>query len=71
MIAPITNFAALPHEQLIAMLEAGDVSSVRQCGDLWRNITRSLRERADELDQQLAEFSPYWQGSAANEYNLC
>ncbi|MGL5817488.1 MAG: WXG100 family type VII secretion target [Phycicoccus sp.] len=68
--APITQFAALPHEELVRILRAGDVGSVRSTGDSWRQITRSLTERADEVQRELVLFSPQWRGGAADQYKI-
>ncbi|MGL5850729.1 MAG: WXG100 family type VII secretion target, partial [Phycicoccus sp.] len=67
---PITDFAAVPHEELLRMLWAGDVASIRSAADSWRRIGRALTERADEVQAELHRFSPNWRGGAADQYKI-
>lgn len=65
-----TPFAHYAHADLLRMLAAGVVDDVQQAGDRWRQAGRSLAERADELGQQLEEFSADWHGQAAGQYGV-
>lgn len=68
--APLTDFAAFGHEELVRMLRAGDVASVREAGDAWRRVGRSLVELADAVQTELHRFSPMWRGGAADQYKI-
>jgi hypothetical protein len=66
--APWTDFARFPHPDLIRMLANSDPNGVTAAGDLWAAVGRSLHDRADDLDRQLASFSDMWSGGAAEQY---
>jgi uncharacterized protein YukE len=68
--APLSNFAAHSHEELVRMLRAGEVSAVREAGDAWRRASRSLVELADSVQAELLRFSPMWRGGAADQYKI-
>ncbi|MDG4829497.1 WXG100 family type VII secretion target [Solwaraspora sp. WMMD1047] len=65
---PWTDFARYPHADLIRMLANSDPNGVTAAGDLWAAVGRSLHDRADDLDRQLASFSDMWSGGAAEQY---
>ncbi|WP_103339826.1 WXG100 family type VII secretion target [Amycolatopsis sp. CA-126428] len=63
-----TNFAAYSHQQLYAMLQAGDPNSARHAADKWKSAALHLHEQAHNLDSELAEFKDQWTGGAADQY---
>ncbi|WP_410588425.1 WXG100 family type VII secretion target [Amycolatopsis sp. lyj-23] len=63
-----TNFAAYSHQQLYAMLQAGDPNSARHAADKWQSAARHLHEQAHNLNSELTEFSGQWTGGAAEQY---
>ncbi|MGL5826105.1 MAG: WXG100 family type VII secretion target [Nocardioides sp.] len=67
-VAPLTVFSVFSHEELLATLEAGSVPSVNAAADAWRQVARSFAERADDIGDQLHEFSRYWRGGAAEQF---
>ncbi|MGW5747353.1 WXG100 family type VII secretion target, partial [Amycolatopsis sp. NPDC003861] len=63
-----TNFAAYSHQQLYAMLQAGDPNSARHAADKWKSAALHLHEQAHNLDAELTEFKDQWTGGAADQY---
>ncbi len=63
-----TNFAAYSHQQLYAMLQAGDPNSARHAADKWQSAARHLHEQAHNLNSELTEFAGQWTGGAAEQY---
>ncbi|MEU4250810.1 WXG100 family type VII secretion target [Amycolatopsis sp. NPDC026612] len=63
-----TNFAAYSHQQLYAMLQAGDPNSARHAADKWQSAALHLHEQAHNLNSELTEFSGQWTGGAAEQY---
>jgi uncharacterized protein YukE len=63
-----TNFAAYSHQQLYAMLQAGDPSSAREAADKWKSAALHLHEQSHNLDSELTQFKDQWTGGAANQY---
>ncbi|MEU0534003.1 WXG100 family type VII secretion target [Amycolatopsis tolypomycina] len=63
-----TNFAAFSHQQLYAMLQAGDPNSARHAADKWQSAARHLHEQAHNLNAELLEFKDQWTGGAADQY---
>ncbi|MDQ7807408.1 WXG100 family type VII secretion target [Amycolatopsis sp. A133] len=63
-----TNFAAYSHQQLYAMLQAGDPNSARHAADKWKSAALHLHEQAHNLDSELTEFKDQWTGGAAEQY---
>ncbi|SFW90545.1 WXG100 family type VII secretion target [Amycolatopsis australiensis] len=63
-----TNFAAYTHQQLYAMLQAGDPNSARHAADKWKSAALHLHEQAHNLNSELTEFSGQWTGGAAEQY---
>lgn len=63
-----TDFSRFTPWQLAEMLAKGDPAAVRAAGDLWSDVAGSLYSRVGDLEQQLRAFSPYWTGSAADQY---
>ena len=61
-------FARYPHADLIQMLAASSPNEVTAAGDLWAAIGRSLYDRANDLESQLAGFEEVWSGGAADLY---
>jgi hypothetical protein len=70
MVAPLTNFSAFSHEQLVAMLAAGDPATVRSAADVWRKVAKGLDERGHLIQEELKKFAPYWSGEAAYKYKV-
>ncbi|RSM47655.1 hypothetical protein DMA12_08420 [Amycolatopsis balhimycina DSM 5908] len=63
-----TNFAAYSHQQLYAMLQAGDPNSARHAADKWKSAALHLHEQAHNLNSELTEFKEQWTGGAAEQY---
>jgi uncharacterized protein YukE len=63
-----TNFAAYSHQQLYAMLQAGDPNSARHAADKWKSASLHLHEQAHNLNSELTEFKDQWTGGAADQY---
>ncbi|MEU5263705.1 WXG100 family type VII secretion target [Amycolatopsis sp. NPDC021455] len=63
-----TNFAAYSHQQLYAMLQAGDPNSARHAADKWKSAALHLHEQAHNLNSELIEFKEQWTGGAADQY---
>ncbi|HET6710503.1 WXG100 family type VII secretion target, partial [Amycolatopsis sp.] len=63
-----TNFAAFSHQQLYAMLQAGDPNSARHAADKWHSAALHLHEQAHNLNAELTEFKDHWTGGAADQY---
>ncbi|MGW4522857.1 WXG100 family type VII secretion target [Amycolatopsis sp. NPDC004378] len=63
-----TNFAAYSHQQLYAMLQAGDPNSARHAADKWKSAALHLHEQAHNLNSELTEFKDQWTGGAAEQY---
>lgn len=63
-----TNFAAYSHQQLYAMLQAGDPNSARHAADKWKSAALHLHEQAHNLNGELTEFKDQWTGGAADQY---
>jgi uncharacterized protein YukE len=63
-----TNFAAYSHQQLYAMLQAGDPNSARHAADKWQSASLHLHEQAHNLNSELTEFKDQWTGGAAEQY---
>jgi uncharacterized protein YukE len=63
-----TNFAAYSHQQLYAMLQAGDPNSARHAADKWKSAALHLHEQAHNLNSELIEFKEQWTGGAAEQY---
>ena len=63
-----TNFAAYSHQQLYAMLQAGDPNSARHAADKWKSAALHLHEQAHDLNAELTEFKDEWTGGAADQY---
>ncbi|WP_103351439.1 WXG100 family type VII secretion target [Amycolatopsis sp. CA-128772] len=63
-----TNFAAYSHQQLYAMLQAGDPNSARHAADKWKSASLHLHEQAHNLNSELTEFKDQWTGGAAEQY---
>src|SRR5215217_5724236 len=63
-----TNFAAYSHQQLYAMLQAGDPTSARTAAEKWKSTGIGLHEQAENLTDELSDFSGSWTGGAADKY---
>ncbi|MGW4060645.1 WXG100 family type VII secretion target [Amycolatopsis sp. NPDC004747] len=63
-----TNFAAYSHQQLYAMLQAGDPNSARHAAEKWKSAALHLHEQAHNLNAELTEFKDQWTGGAADQY---
>jgi hypothetical protein len=63
-----TNFAQYSHQQLYAMLYAGNPDTARTAAATWNDTGNGLHDQANQLAKQLAGFSHSWQGGAANQY---
>ncbi|MFI5587195.1 WXG100 family type VII secretion target [Amycolatopsis sp. NPDC051758] len=63
-----TNFAAYSHQQLYAMLQAGDPNSARHAADKWKSAALHLHEQSHNLNSELTEFKDEWTGGAADQY---
>ncbi|WP_020657675.1 WXG100 family type VII secretion target [Amycolatopsis benzoatilytica] len=68
MTGPRTNFGAFSHQQLYAMLQAGDPTTARSAAEQWNSASRGLYDQAENLSDQLKDFSSAWTGGAADEY---
>ena len=47
-----TNFAAYSHQQLYAMLQAGDPNSARSAAEKWKSAGIGLHEQAENLTDE-------------------
>ncbi|AXB44102.1 WXG100 family type VII secretion target [Amycolatopsis albispora] len=65
-----TNFGSFSHQQLYAMLHAGDAGGARAAAEKWRAAGFGLFEQADNLMSQLTEFDGHWTGGAADKYKI-
>ncbi|HEX5405654.1 MAG TPA: WXG100 family type VII secretion target [Pseudonocardiaceae bacterium] len=63
-----TNFGAYSHQQLYAMLYAGNPDTARTAAGTWNDTGNGLHDQANGLAKQLSGFSQDWQGGAANQY---
>lgn len=63
-----TNFGQYSHQQLYAMLYAGNPDSARNAAATWNDTGNALHDQANQLAKQLGGFSQEWQGGAANQY---
>jgi uncharacterized protein YukE len=63
-----TNFAAYSHQQLYAMLQAGDPNSARHAADKWKSAALHLHDQSHDLNAELTEFKDEWTGGAADLY---
>lgn len=63
-----TNFAQYSHQQLYAMLYAGNPTTARTAAGTWDDTGNSLHSQANRLEGQLNGFSDNWQGGAADQY---
>ncbi len=63
-----TDFAQYSHQQLCAMLYAGNPQTSRATAATWDDTGNSLHDQANRLESQLSGFSNSWQGGAANQY---
>lgn len=68
MSGPRTNFAGYTHQQLYAMLQAGDPTTARAAAEQWNSASRGLYDQAENLSDQLTDFSSAWTGGAADQY---
>ncbi|WP_181773846.1 WXG100 family type VII secretion target [Amycolatopsis pittospori] len=64
-----TNFAAYSHQQLYAMLQAGDPNTARHAAHKWQSTGSGLFEQAENLTGELSDFSDSWTGGAADKYH--
>ncbi|MGW4830571.1 WXG100 family type VII secretion target [Amycolatopsis japonica] len=64
-----TNFAAYSHQQLYAMLQAGDPNTARHAAHKWQSTGSGLFEQAENLTGELKDFSTSWTGGAADKYH--
>ncbi|WP_414938040.1 WXG100 family type VII secretion target [Amycolatopsis sp. cmx-11-51] len=64
-----TNFAAYSHQQLYAMLQAGDPNTARHAAHKWQSTGTGLFEQAENLTGELKDFSGNWTGGAADKYH--
>ncbi|RJQ88123.1 WXG100 family type VII secretion target [Amycolatopsis panacis] len=69
MNGPRTNFGAFTHQQLYAMLQAGDPSTAREAAERWESTARGLHDQAENLSHQLSGFAGSWTGGAADQYH--
>ncbi|MDT8914365.1 WXG100 family type VII secretion target [Amycolatopsis sp. PS_44_ISF1] len=63
-----TNFAGYTHQQLYAMLQAGDPNSAQSAADQWNSTAIGLHEQAENLSKELSDFTGSWTGGAADQY---
>ncbi|MFD8499700.1 WXG100 family type VII secretion target [Amycolatopsis sp. NPDC059657] len=63
-----TNFAAYTHQQLYAMLQAGDPHTARAAAEKWKSTAIGLYESGDSLCRELDDFDDNWSGGAADKY---
>lgn len=63
-----TNFAAYSHQQLYAMLQAGDAATARTAAQQWQATATGLHDQASSLTDELHGFEDGWRGGAADEY---
>lgn len=64
-----TNFAAYSHQQLYAMLQAGDPNTARHAAHKWQSTGTGLFEQSENLTGELKDFSGSWTGGAADKYH--
>jgi uncharacterized protein YukE len=64
-----TNFAAYSHQQLYAMLQAGDPNTARNAAHKWQSTGSGLFEQAENLTGELSDFRDSWTGGAADKYH--
>ncbi|GAA1981453.1 WXG100 family type VII secretion target [Amycolatopsis minnesotensis] len=63
-----TNFAAYSHQQLYAMLQAGDAATARTAAQQWQATATGLHDQAGGLTDELHGFEDGWRGGAADKY---
>ncbi|MCP2259308.1 PPE family protein [Streptoalloteichus tenebrarius] len=63
-----TDFSRYSHQQLHAMLRAGDPNRSRAAAESWDAVARRLHEQAGVLESQLRQFRDRWRGGAADQY---
>lgn len=63
-----TNFGQYSHQQLYAMLYAGDPTSAQNAANGWDATGNSLHSQANALEGQLNGFQGNWTGGAADQY---
>ncbi len=63
-----TNFAQYSHQQLCAMLYAGNPQTARSMAATWADTGNALHDQVNRLDRQLTGFSDSWTGGAADQY---
>ncbi|HEX3590455.1 MAG TPA: WXG100 family type VII secretion target [Pseudonocardiaceae bacterium] len=63
-----TNFAQYSHQQLYAMLYAGNPDSARNAAAAWNDTGNGLHDQANQLAKQLSGFAQSWTGGAAEQY---
>jgi uncharacterized protein YukE len=63
-----TNFAQYSHQQLCAMLYAGNPQTARTMAATWDDTGNALHDQVNRLDRQLSGFSDSWTGGAADQY---
>jgi uncharacterized protein YukE len=63
-----TNFAQYSHQQLCAMLYAGNPQTARSMAATWDDTGNALHDQVNRLDRQLSGFTDSWQGGAADQY---
>jgi uncharacterized protein YukE len=63
-----TNFAQYSHQQLCAMLYAGNPQTARSMAATWDDTGNALHDQVNRLDRQLSGFNDRWQGGAADQY---
>ncbi len=64
-----TDFSQYSHQQLVAMLYAGDPQTARAAGSVWDSTGGSLHDRANDLTKHLHSFQDKWEGGAAEQYH--
>lgn len=65
-----TPFAAYSHQELYAMLHAGDEPTARTAANSWDAVGARLGEQASNLEGKLTEFRKDWKGGAAEQYQI-
>jgi uncharacterized protein YukE len=63
-----TNFAQYSHQQLCAMLYAGNPQTARSMAATWDDTGNALHDQVNRLERQLSGFSDSWTGGAADQY---
>ncbi len=63
-----TDFDSFSHEQLVAMLEAGDAGTMTSTAANWRTASSEMYGGAGELGNQLEALRGEWEGEAADAY---